>query len=177
MPERIALLRGINVGGKNKLPMAELVQILEQLKLKEVRTYIQSGNVVFRSGKITPEKLAQRITDGIESEKGFAPTVLVYDADEFREIVEANPFAKAVAEPKHMHYFFLERDATDADADGIAMIAATSEQFTLQERVFLLHAPDGIGRSKLVGKIDKLLGVPTTARNLRTIEALLEMLS
>jgi uncharacterized protein (DUF1697 family) len=171
----ILLLRGINVGGKSILPMAELVQDLESLGLRDVKTYIQSGNVVFRSSGEIPATLDADIAAKIEDRHGFRPHVLILSIDQWRDAMESNPFPEAEAEPRTVHLFFLAAAPVAPDLKSLANAKAPSERFHLADRVFYLHAPDGIGRSKLVAKTEKLLGVPATARNWRTIQKLWEM--
>jgi uncharacterized protein (DUF1697 family) len=171
----IALLRGINVGGRNILPMAELVADLESLDLRDVKTYIQSGNVVFRSSGEVPASLGVDIASAIENRHGFRPQVLIVSADQWKDAMESNPFPEAEAEPKTLHLFFLASVPADPDLEALSIAQAPSERFHLTDRVFYLHAPDGIGRSKLAAKAEKLLGVPVTARNWRTVHKLWEM--
>ncbi len=126
----IALFRGINVGGNNLLPMKELRAVLEDLGMEDVRTYIQSGNAVFRTTE---------------------------------------------DEPKSLHVFFLESTPENPDLDGIETLKQESERYHLDGRVFYLHAPEGIGRSKLSARVERLVGVPVTARNWRTVSRIAEM--
>lgn len=170
----IALLRGINVGGKNILPMKDLVRSLEALGLEDVRTYIQSGNVVFHAPSDRPQ-LEAEIADCIEGERGFRPRVLVLSASRFQAAMAANPFPEGEAEPKSLHLFFLEHAPPSPDLDALRAVQKESERFELIADVFYMHAPDGVGRSKLVTKVEKALGVAGTARNWRTVEKLREL--
>jgi uncharacterized protein (DUF1697 family) len=102
----IALLRGINVGGHNKLPMRELKVLLEGMGLANVQTYIQSGNVVFQSEETEQAGLAQRITAVIEASYGFAPQVFLLDLASLQAAMAANPFPEGEAEPSHCISFF-----------------------------------------------------------------------
>lgn len=164
----IALLRGINVGGNNILPMAELRNDLEALKLTNVRTYIQSGNVVFDSAATTPSALAKRIGEQIEEQHGFRPRVLILSREDFLAAIETNPFPEAASHPKTLHFFFLAEPAADANMQALDDARSPTEAYKLTDRVFYLHAPDGIGRSKLAAKVERHLRVVTTARNYRT---------
>lgn len=171
----ILLLRGINVGGRNTLPMRELVRDLQSLDLENVRTYIQSGNVVFESsGKVSPT-LEAEIAATIEDRHGFRPQVLLLEIDQLEKAIESNPFPEAEAEPKTLHLFFLASAPEDADLEALAEAGSPTERFHLTNRVFYLHAPDGIGRSRLASNAEKYLGVPVTARNWRTVQKLWEM--
>lgn len=170
----VALFRGINVGGKNTLPMVELRAELEKLALEDVGTYIQSGNVVFRSGTRSTAKLQETITSAVEESHGFQAPVLVLSAKELEAAVRKNPFPK-VTGAKFLHFLFLFEKPRHPDLDALADLATSSEEFRLVDCVFYLHAPDGIGRSRLAAQVEKHLGVEVTARNLRTVRKLAEM--
>ena len=165
----IALLRGINVGGKNILPMRELVEILEGLGLSQVKTYIQSGNVVFQSERQDLNGLSQEIRTAIGESRGFTPDVLLLDLHMFQKAVTANPFPDAEREPKTLHLFFMAEDPKNPDLEAFESIKAENERFELVNNVFYLHAPDGIGRSKLAEKVGKGWEATVTARNWRTV--------
>lgn len=166
----VALFRGINVGGNNKLPMAQLRQDLESVGLKRVRTYIQSGNVVFEAEPTPPETLTQTIADCVEAQNGFRPELLLLSAGDIQRAIDANPFPKAVSEPKFLHFLFLAEPATNADVAAIEGKKSATESFHLTKSVFYLHAPDGIGRSKLAASVERHLGVMATGRNYRTVD-------
>lgn len=171
----IALLRGINVGGANRLPMAELRGELERLGLDRVETYIQSGNIVFGSDAGSADQLAERIEAAIEDAHGFRPRVLVLSAARLREAMQSNPFPAAEAEPKTLHLYFLAERPVDVDLSALEEVASPAERFELGDGVFYLHTPDGYGRSKLASRAEKLLGVPATARNWRTVTRVQEL--
>ncbi|KLU01884.1 hypothetical protein RISK_006068 [Rhodopirellula islandica] len=173
----IALFRGINVGGKNKLPMAALRSILESIGCQSVLTYIQSGNVVFSCEPSSKEAIAERIADAVDENFGFRPQVMLLTKDEFQSTVANNPFADAVAAPKTLHYFFLSTPPVHRDLATLAELATATERFDLIENVFYLHAPDGFGTSKLANSVERKLGVATTARNHSTIEKLASLLN
>jgi uncharacterized protein (DUF1697 family) len=171
----IALLRGINIGGRNILPMADLTRILESLRLQNIRTYIQSGNAVFESTRKVPRRLSNQIADKIHLDRGFRPQVVVLGAGELRQAVAGNPFSEAAAEPKTLNLFFLTSLPSAADIVSLDRVKASSERFLLSGRFFYLHTPDGFGKSRLAGQVERHLGVPATARNWRTVEKLMEM--
>jgi uncharacterized protein (DUF1697 family) len=171
----ILLLRGINVGGKHSLPMKALKDDLKGLGLQHVKTYIQSGNVVFQSSGSVPSGLGATISDVLEAHHGFRPHVLLLSADALEKAAAANPFPEAEAEPKSLHLFFLDTAPTAPDLDALTALRLPSEHFHLEGKVFYLHAPDGIGRSKLAARVEKALGVTTTARNWRTVQKLQEL--
>ena len=165
----IALLRGINVSGRNKLPMRDLTSLLDGLGLRDVKTYIQSGNVVFRGDVADSQTLAEQIGAAINKNHGFTPQVLLVKADDFQQAIAANPFPEGEAEPKTLHLYFLASVPTDPDLEKLESARRDSEQFQLEDAVFYLYAPEGIGRSKLAERVERALGVPATARNWRSV--------
>lgn len=175
MKTYVALLRGINVGGKGLLQMKELVAILESLGCLTVRTYIQSGNAVFEHKESEAGKLAGKISAAIEKKRGFAPHVLVLDAKELKRAVDGNPFPEGAAEPKSLHLFFLDSKPAKSTLKSLDALKSATERFELLGNWFYLHAPDGIGRSKLAASVERHLKVPVTSRNWRTVCTLLEI--
>ena len=171
----IGLLRGINVGGNNKLPMKELVTVLAGLGLHNIKTYIQSGNVVFQSERSDRNELAQEISSAIKQSHGFAPAILLLDVAEFQAAIEANPYPEGETEPKSLHLFFLDAAPHSAKLAVLEQLKANNERFQLIDKVFYLHTPDGIGRSKLAESVGKGWGVTVTARNWRTVTELIKM--
>jgi uncharacterized protein (DUF1697 family) len=165
----IALLRGINVGGKNPLPMKELVALLEDLDCRNVKTYIQSGNAVFESRERDTSLLSKRIGDGIRNRRGFEPHVLLLGIEEMERAIEENPFPQAEADPKTLHVSFLASAPENPDLTMLENLKRDSERFALIDRFFYLHAPEGISRSKLATNAERLLGVSMTDRNWRTL--------
>jgi uncharacterized protein (DUF1697 family) len=168
MKTRIALLRGVNVGGSNKLPMKRLREILDDLGFGNVATYIQSGNCVFRSDIDDGQKIGTRIANGIAAEFGFRPGVFVLTRKELDAAIDRNPFAERSADPKFVHLFFLADKVGALDKQGMRALAAPGDDFALAGKVFYLLAPGGIGRSRLVEKLGKFLPVDMTGRNLRS---------
>ena len=171
MTVRILLLRGINVGGNNKLAMVDLKRHVADAGGKRVQTYIQSGNVVFSGGNA--KKLAL-LPATIAAEHGFRPSILELSADDLTQVAVMNPFPAAAGEPATLHCYFCADDPT-LDAGRLAGLCGQTERYQLIERCFYLHAPDGIARSKLAAGAEKALGVATTARNWRTVVKLQEL--
>ena len=173
----IALFRGINVGGKNIVPMAELRTLLESLGCEEVRTYIQSGNALFGSAIRNRDNLKKRILDAVELRFNFRPALLLLLNADLIAAVENNPFPQAVNLPKTLHFYFLEPKPDTPDFAAIAKLSSNTERYELVDSVFYLYAPDGIGRSKLATAVERKLGVKATARNFNTVNRLCAMLS
>ncbi len=175
MNKWVALFRGINVGGNNLLPMKDLVALLEAIGCTEVRTYIQSGNVVFSSSASTAPQLAKSIGKSVLHSHGFEPVVQLLSVEALGNAVRRNPFSEAEENPKTLHVYFLAEKPKFVNQEALNDIKLESESYRLDENLFYLHAPDGIGRSRLAAKAEKLLGVDATARNWRTVRKLLEL--
>ena len=171
----IALLRGINVGGNNKLPMRDLVQILQKMDLQNVQTYIQSGNVVFQTARTDLPALSQEISAAIGQNKGFSPYVILLSLPELQTAIKSNPFPEGIEAPKSLHFYFMDKAPDKPDLSLLEAVKAESERYELIDKVFFLYAPEGIGRSKLAEKVGKGWDVTVTARNWRTVSKILEM--
>lgn len=168
----VALFRGINVGGKNRISMAELKQIIEGCGYENVVPYIQSGNVLFSVSANEAGRFAKQVGDAIQKRFGFKPKILTLCAEDFEKSLQNNPFQGE--DPKTFHLYFL------ADLPGehtLEEVCAPSEKFELIGRVLYLYAPEGIGRSKLVAQLERCLGVSATGRNGKTVLALQKMLA
>lgn len=175
MNSYVALIRAINVGGKNTLPMKELTEVLERIGCGNVKTYIQSGNVVFHS-VLSAARLTEEIAAEIFRCRGFNPQVLVLEKSEFERAIDNNPFAEHESDPKSLHLGFLDSVPSSPDLQGLQALRGPNERFELIGRVFYLLAPDGVGRSKLAAKREEALGVPLTDRNWKTVGRIMSML-
>jgi uncharacterized protein (DUF1697 family) len=171
----IALFRGINVGGKNILRKDDLVAFFDELGCRNVRTYIQSGNVVFEATGDQVGALPARLREAIQQQRGFEPQVLVLTLDEFEAAMSQNPFPEAESDPKFLHLGFLAAAPVNPNLAGLESLKANGESFELVGKIFYLHAPEGVGRSRLAAKSEQLLGVPLTDRNWRTVSKIWEM--
>lgn len=176
MKTYIALFRGINVGGNSILPMKELVAVLESLGVQDIKTYIQSGNVIFRSRAADTASLARKIGAAIRKNHGFEPQVLLLDSVKLNKVIRENPYPEAEAVPNTLHVNFLSAIPPKSDLKALEKIRAESERFHLAGDVLYLHAPDGIGRSKLAASMERLLGVTMTSRNWNTVRKLKVMI-
>lgn len=171
----IVLFRGINVGGKNILPMKELKNTLETIGFMGVRTYIQSGNVILESDQNNAKAIASEIAGAVMSAYRFKPNVIVLTAAELQNSVKRNPFS--TSDGKALHFYFLESPPKEPNLEMLMKLKADSEKYEITDNVFYLFAPDGIGRSKLAANVEKCLGVPVTARNWNTVNKLLSMIN
>lgn len=165
----IALIRGINVGGKNIVPMKELAQLLEDNGHKRVQTYIQTGNVILQSKTASSEALSKLMN----SRFGFSPDIIVIEKSEFATIVQRNPYH--CKDGKLIHFYFCDESPV-LNNEKISHYKADSEKISVVGNVLYLSAPDGIGRSKLVANMAICLGVSTTGRNLNTVNKLSDLL-
>lgn len=171
----IALLRGINVLGSNSLPMEELAALLQREGFADVRTYIQSGNAVFRTTAGSANSLASRISRAVHKAKGFRPKVVVLKVNELERAASNNPFPKAECQPKTLHLLFLSEEPLCADLASLNRLRSGKEAFAFREKVFYLHTPDGFAVSKLAKNAERHIHVHATARNWNTITKLLAM--
>lgn len=173
MTKFVVFLRGINVGGHRKIPMADLRRLLVgKTSDPTVRTYIASGNAVFAADG-TAKGWVGVIADTIKAEFGFDVSVVVLNENEMRAVLDGCPFPRDAG--KLVHAYFCDQ-IPQLDFDGIAAQRSATEDVAVKGRVVWLHAPDGIGRSKLAAGMEKLIGVRATARNLNTVIKMVEML-
>lgn len=167
----VALLRGINVGGANKVPMADLRALATGLGWGEVETYIASGNLMFRAAD-PPRTLANHLRNAMAEQMGVDVPILVLPEKELAHIAETCPFDGA---GNLIHLFICETipmpDYTRKDA-----LIAPDESLLIQDRFVWFHAPSGAGRSKLMRQMEQVLGVAATGRNLNTVRKLVQMM-
>ena len=173
---QVALLRGINVGGKNPLPMKDLAQMFRQAGCGSVRTYIQSGNVIFEA-PAGATKVAETVTARIEKQLGYRIPVVLRTADQLRKTIAANPYLAGGADHKALHVYFL---AVAPAAHAIAALDANRsapDTFHVRGQEIYLHLPNGMGRTKLTNAyFDTKLATICTARNWTTVLKLAEMM-
>jgi uncharacterized protein (DUF1697 family) len=171
MTVMVALLRGINVGGRGKLPMADLRAIVEGLGHTDVRTYIQSGNVVFRTRSRSTASVASALADAIAAGTDVTTTVVLRTADELVVARDADPFVAGGEDPGSVHITFFPGVAPDP-GDLSAYAPDTAVPVGGELHLFL---PNGLGRSKLAADLDRKLAPGGTTRNWRTVTSLIEM--
>ena len=171
----IALFRGLNVAGSHRLPMADLKAMVEQNGCSDVQTYIQSGNVVFRSRQSDGARLAKELSAAVSRSHGFESRVVLLTRGELEHVMADNPFKQGSLNARSLHVFFLAERPKAPNLDSLAAVKAPTEDFALKDRVVYLSAPDGFGRSKMAQRVERLLGVEATARNWRTVTTLVEM--
>ena len=170
----IALLRGINVGGK-VLKMVDLKTAAATLGFEEIQTYLQSGNMVFKAAKAGNDVLAKRISGAIRDHKAVDVTVMVRDAAEWGKIIDGNPYPQAHEFPKTVHTFILDETPDPSRLEMLKAKEAGREEWQIVDGTLYLHTPDGFGKSVLGNIIERILKVPMTARNWNTMLALQEL--
>jgi len=189
MASHVALLRGINVGGRNKVPMADLREVVTSLGHTEVSTYIQSGNVLFSTADTDNAKLAAALESAIEDRFGIWSSVVVLSRDELARVLAANPYPDE-PNPRMVHVVFLSAEPPGELLTRISAaesaVAAKGSRDSVQAagQVLFLHTPDGFGTSELAQTVFKIITPPTkgkkhglaaTARNLATATKLLSL--
>jgi uncharacterized protein (DUF1697 family) len=170
----VVLLRGVNVGGHAKLPMAALRAICESIGCTSVETYVQSGNAVLASS-LSAARLPAALEDAIEKEMGFRPRVIVRRHDDLVRVLENNPYPDT--EDRFLHVGFMSDRPTKKALASVDGLDLEPEGFTVAGKEIYLNYVEGAGRSKKLGKVpfEKRLDVAITARNLRTVARLAEM--
>lgn len=171
-----ALLRAINVGGNNILPMKALAKIFADAGCRDVQTYIQSGNVVFTAPSKILKKLPETIADAIRSEFGFRPPVIVRSHHELAALIKTNPFLKSNEADRTLHVAFLSTVATNEAIAKLDPQRCAPDRFHVIGKDMYLHMCSGLGRTKLTNAwIDSKLETISTVRNWNTVLKLHEM--
>lgn len=172
----VALLRGVNVGGHAKVAMEDLRRLFQALGHTDVTTYIQSGNVVFRSASDDPTQVAADIEAAMVRDIGVAATVVLRRRDELARVAARNPFLADEADVTKLHVAFLAEEPDEPRAAGLTVPAGEPNELSLAGREVYLRYPYGTGRSKLSNTyLEKRLGVAATMRNWRTVTKLAEL--
>ena len=172
----VALLRGINVAGKNLLPMTDLARLFEEAGCAGVRTYIQSGNVLFTANRARAEKLPGLIAGGIADRFGYRIPVLLRTAADLGETIGNNPFLQAGAPENWLHVLFLARQPDAGRVATLDPLRSPSDTFAVRGREIYLQCPNGAGGTKLTNAyFDSRLATISTGRNWRTVLKLFEL--
>ena len=171
----VALLRGVNVGGRNKLPMADLRDIFSAAGYSAVQTYIQSGNVVFEAEQDLAGRTPEIVTESIRRRFGYETVVVVRSREELRQVAASNPFDTS-GDPRFLQVAFLG-DTPDAEAvSRLDPQRSPPDAFAVRGRHVYLHYPSGVARSKLTNEyLAAQLQTASTMRNWRTVLKLLEL--
>ena len=179
MSAYIAMLRGINVTGRNSIKMEQLRELCDRLDFQKVETYVQSGNIVFEAKTESPVLLSKRISESILDSFGFETPVIVRTSKEMQNVVADNPFLKEKdIDSSKLHVTFLREIAQKGSLKTLEKLATGQDRFHTASREIYLYCPEGYGRTKLSNNaIEKSLSVTATTRNWRTTNTLLEMVS
>ena len=182
MPTHVALLRGINVGGNNRVPMPELRDLMTGLGLADVATYIQSGNAVFTSDGADPDALGDQLAQAIADQLNVSCGVVVITRDELQQVIDDNPFPSE-DNPKAVHAVFRRAELTEDEQAKVAQAAdrakakGCEDEAVIVGRTMFLHTPNGLGRSELSAQLSRTAASKTgTARNWATVHKLRAML-
>ena len=172
----IALLRGVNVGGNNILPMKSLAAVCESHGCKSVKTYIQSGNVVFNASAKTAAAFPRLLKAQIKKDFGFETSVILRTVDEWRAVSENNPHLKHGVDTKFLHVIFLADEPDLTNVVKLNPVCEKDEAFSLRGKEIFLYLPNGAGRSKLASyTFDKVLRTVGSMRNWQTVTKLLAL--
>jgi uncharacterized protein (DUF1697 family) len=175
MPRQVALLRGINLGARNRVSMPELRELLSGLGHEDVRTLLQSGNVVLTSEQ-TGEQLEQALETAIVAELGVEPRVVVRTVKEMAAVIERDPFGDVADQPKLYQVSFLSEKLAPAVKKELEAADVAPERVAVHGREIYAWHPEGIQRSPLAKLLtDRKLGVTATARNWSTVTKLLDL--
>src|SRR5215831_5184846 len=176
MPVIICMLRGVNVGGHNMIKMDALKALCVSLKLKDPQTYVQSGNVIFRTEEKDHEKLTRKIQDAIEKAHGFRPGIMLRTASDLKDVVARNPFSKRKVEPGRLLVNFLAADPGKQAREKALAVKIGPEEMHLIGREAYIYFPNGQGRSKFPwAAIERVLGTSATGRNWNSVTKMLEI--
>jgi uncharacterized protein (DUF1697 family) len=173
---KICLIRGINVGGRNIVPMTDLRAITAALKWKDATTYIQSGNLVF-TASAAHDKLEKQLEDALEKKFGFRPDVVIRDAAAWEQYIKRNPLRReAENAPNAVTLTLSKRPPIAGSVAALQERATMNERIAMQDDALWIHFPDGMGRTKLTPAVfDRAVGSPVTSRNWNTVLKLGEM--
>jgi uncharacterized protein (DUF1697 family) len=176
VPPHVALLRGVNLGGKNKLPMKELVLMFTEAGCHNVTTYIQSGNVIFSAVPAVAARIPALISAQIGKRFDFQTQIVLRTGEQLREIVSNNPFMKAGAAEETLHVLFLADLPNSHDIDQLDADRSRPDEFIMHGREVYLRLPHGVARTKLTNNyFDSKLRTTSTGRNWRTVIKLSEL--
>lgn len=172
----VALLRGINVGGRNRLPMTDLATLFREAGAEEVRTFIQSGNVVFRADASRAARLGAAIAKAMQADRGWSVPIVIRSAAELAAAAKGNPFLKEKVATERLHVGFLLEKPDRAQVAALDPDRSPGDRFAVRGREIFLHLPNGLARTKLTSQyLDTRLGTVVTVRNWNTVTTLLEM--
>ena len=177
MPRLVCLLRGVNIGGRHKIKMDDLRSLCEGLKLSNVRTHLQSGNLILETSERDLPKLGEKIRSAIHREHGFRPEILFRTIPELQEVIARNPFAKRKGiEPGKLAVVFLEDGLSATASRALLEMDIAPEELHVIGRQLYIYFPNGQARPKISwSRVEKIVGPRYTGRNWNTVTKLLEL--
>ena len=177
MPVYIAMLRGINIGPHKRMKMEKLRACCEGLGFADVKTYIQSGNVIFRAGKLSPAALSKKLRDCIVNDFGFSAEVISRSREEMKEIIDDNPFMKERGiDTLKLHVAFLSESASAAALKKLQGLTLAPDRTHGSGQEIYFYFPNGVSGSSLWRHpLDRVLSLPVTMRNWKTVTTLYQM--
>lgn len=177
MKTYISILRAINVSGQKVIKMDALKRMYESLHFENVRTYIQSGNVLFSSAEADPKELESIISAKIQAEFGFEVPVLVLSIETLEKIVQDNPFAEGNGKDiAFLHVTFLADSPVDYDLESILQKKQRDEEIAITSKAVYMYCPHGYGKTKLHNSfLESKLKIPATTRNWKTTKEILKL--
>jgi uncharacterized protein (DUF1697 family) len=175
--KQVAFLRGINVGGKNKLPMKDLTALFVQAGCTDVSHFIQSGNVLFRATKALAARLPVLIAKQIADQFGYRTPVVLRTLEQLQEVVDFNPFVETGSDEENLYVLFLAEMPTEASVASLDPNRSPPDSYEVNGREIYLDLVNGAARTKLTNDyFDRRLGTISTARNWRTVNRILELM-
>lgn len=171
------MLRGINLGNHNKISMPDLVGLFGSFGFSTIRTYLQSGNILFESEQTDREALSALIESGIMNAFGYCVKVFLRTPGDFKRIIANNPFLqKPNADPATLHVTFLQRLPTSSEREDLGPALRDGDEFAIGEQEIFLYCPNGYGRTRLSNSFfERKLDQPATTRNWNTVTALYKL--
>lgn len=176
MPVLISMLRGVNVGGRNKIKMDDLRGLCASLQLRDALTHLQSGNLIFRSSAGNAASLASKLEKAIERSFGFHCDVILRTPAELKDAISRNPFTGRDLDPSKVLVYFLSAEPSAEARAKVAQIRSDPEELHIHARELFIYFPNGMGRPKLsMPAVERALKTPGTGRNWNTVTKLLEI--
>ena len=176
MPQYVALLRSVNIGGYGRIPMTELRASFDKLGYADVTTYIQTGNVLFSTPSKSESKIVNTIEERLDEDFGESPAVILRNVPELLRIGKASPYARAGANPARHHVTFLATAPSKAVLSALELPRSGQDELVVDGREVYVHTPNGYAETKYTGSfIERRLGVVSTTRNWNTVTKLCEL--
>jgi uncharacterized protein (DUF1697 family) len=172
----VALLRGVNVGGKNLLPMQDLTSLFLDAGCRDVRTFLQSGNVLFRAGSGDADRRIERVESAIRAKFGFAAPIILRRVRDLERVERNNPYRQSGADPKALHVVFLREQPSAAAVAALDPNRSVPDSFVIEDREIYLRLSKGVAGTRLTNQyFDSVLKTVSTVRGWSTVLKLLTL--